>query len=114
MTKELGERIRTLMGEYGITQTQLAKRADVSQSMISKYISGVSEPRADTLANIATVLHTTSAELLGQQKPTIATQYGMVLGFCARHGGDLSEEDVSELITTLLESRRKGPDGPIR
>lgn len=106
MTKELGERIRALMGEYGITQTQLARRADVSQSMISKYISGVSEPRADTLANIATVLHTTSAELLGQQEPAIATPYGFVKEYCARHGEDLSEDEVYDLITTLLNARK--------
>lgn len=113
MTKELGERIRELMSQYAITQTQLAIRAGVSQSTISKYLAGTSEPKAEVLANIATVLHTTSAELLGKPEPTIKTQYGTVLGFCARHGKDLSEEDVNKLITTLLASRR-GNNGKIR
>ncbi|TPF77727.1 XRE family transcriptional regulator [Bifidobacterium sp. UTCIF-3] len=107
MTEQLGEKVRRLMRQYGITQAQLADYAGVSQSSISKYLSGVQEPGAEALANIATALHTTSAALLGKPEPTIETPFGFVKEYCARHGGDLSEAEVAELITTLLKARKE-------
>lgn len=110
MSEQLGERMRKLMKQYGITQVQLAGYAGTSQSSISKYLAGTQEPGSETLANIATALHTTSAELLGKPEPTIETPFGFVKEYCARHGGDLSEAEVSELITTLLKARKERND----
>ncbi|TPF96080.1 XRE family transcriptional regulator [Bifidobacterium sp. UTCIF-39] len=110
MTEQLGERMRALMTKYGITQAKLAAYAGTSQSSISKYLSGTQEPNANVLANIATALHTTSANLLGKPEPTIVTPFGFVKEYCARHGGELSEAEVSELITTLLKAREERND----
>ncbi|NMM98694.1 helix-turn-helix domain-containing protein [Bifidobacterium olomucense] len=110
MGEQLGERMRSLMKQYGITQAQLAGYAGTSQSSISKYLSGAQEPGGEILANIATALHTTSAELLGKPEPTISTSFGFVKEYCARHGGDLTEDEVAELITTLLAARKERND----
>ena len=106
MTKQLAERMKTLMKQYGITQAQLAGYAGTSQSSISKYLAGTQEPSAETLSNIATALRTTSEELLGKPETKLETPFGVVKEYCARHGGELSEAEVSELITTLLQARR--------
>lgn len=98
------------MKQQCITQKQLAEYAGTSQSSISKYLSGMQEPSGEVLANIATVLHTTSAELLGKPELTIETPFGFVKEYCARHGGDLDESQVSELITTLLTARKEHND----
>ncbi|WP_093960549.1 helix-turn-helix domain-containing protein [Bifidobacterium vansinderenii] len=110
MNEQLGARMGKLMKQYDITQAQLARYAGTSQSSISKYLSGTQEPRSEILANIATALHTTSAQLLGKPEPTIKTSYGFVKEYCARHGGDLTEDEVSELITTLLKARKERND----
>ncbi|PJM73705.1 XRE family transcriptional regulator [Bifidobacterium primatium] len=112
MSRELGEKIRKLMRQYDITQAQLSDRIGVGQSSISKYLSGANEPKAETLANIATILHTTSEELLGKPEKKLQTPYGTIKEYCARHGQDLSDAEVIDLITTLLAPRGGKIDFP--
>lgn len=107
MSKELGERISNLMRLHHINQSQLAARSGTTQPNISKYIAGQREPSADILANIATVLHTTSEHLLGLPEKETETPFGTIKAYCARHGGNLSEDEVRELIMTLLAAREK-------
>jgi transcriptional regulator with XRE-family HTH domain len=110
MTAALGERMRELMKRHGINQSQLAARAGTTQPSISKYLSGEREPASGTLANIATALHTTSEYLLGLPESSIKTPYGTIKAYCARHGGDLSDEETRDLIMTLLAARGKEGD----
>ena len=70
MTAALGDRMRKLMRQHGINQSQLAARAGTTQPNISKYLAGEREPTSSTLANIATALHTTSEFLLGLPEST--------------------------------------------
>ena len=107
MSKELGERMKELMRIHNINQSQLAARSGTSQPNISKYIAGDREPNSTTLANIATVLHTTSKFLLGLPESDMDTPFGTIKAYCARHGGDLSESEVRELIMTLLAAREQ-------
>ncbi len=108
MTTELGNRMRNLMKQHNVTQTQLAARSGTTQPNISKYLAGEREPTASTLANIATALHTTSEYLLGLPEAANNTPFGTIKAYCARHGGDLNEDEVRELIMTLLAARDKG------
>lgn len=105
MTQELGQRIRDRMHQLGMTQTQLAVRAEVSQPNISRYLSGAAEPSAVALSNIATALKTTSSALLGEPTAPIHTKFGDVYEFCARHGSELSQEQIVKLIQTLVNSQ---------
>ena len=61
----MGLRIAILLEKRGMTQKAVAANAGITQASTSKYISGEIEPRADTLANLAIALHTTSDFLLG-------------------------------------------------
>lgn len=70
--KGLGERISAELKQKGIQQKELAARIGITEATLSRYISGTREPKPETLANIATALHTTSDYLLGiEQTGTI-------------------------------------------
>lgn len=114
MATDLGGRMRSLMQQHGITQSQLAARAGTTQPNISKYLAGEREPSAGTLANIATVLHTTSEYLLGLPETVNKTPFGTIKAYCARHGGNLNEDEVRELIMTLLSAKDKGEHSGIQ
>ena len=60
-----GKRIAIELDKKGISQKQLSERINLSESVVSRYISGEREPKASVLANIATALSTTSDYLLG-------------------------------------------------
>ena len=65
MDVELGKRIKDLMDEREITQTELARRCGISQSMVSKIISDDRRPLQSVLLEIARVLGITVASLVG-------------------------------------------------
>lgn len=111
MTSLLGDRMRELMRQHGINQSQLAARANTTQPNISKYLAGEREPASGTLANIATALHTTSEYLLGLPESPTDTPYGTIKAYCARHGGELSEAETRDLIMTLLAARETKDKG---
>lgn len=104
--QELGARIARLLSEQNITQKELAVRVGATEAAISKYIKGEREPRAEILANIATVLKTTSEALLGMDEG-VKTPFGTVKAFCARAAADMSQEEKNELIMTILQATRE-------
>lgn len=57
---------KRLMRQQFITQKELAGMAGVTEAAMSRYLSGERQPKAETLSNMATALHTTSDELLGK------------------------------------------------
>ncbi len=63
--KELGEKIRELRTECGLSQKQLATKIGVATNTVSQYESGKSKTSIDVLANLAVVLDTTTDFLLG-------------------------------------------------
>ena len=58
-------RVIEMMSLRGISKKQLAKQINVREDTLTKYISGVREPRASTVRDIAFILNTTSDFLLG-------------------------------------------------
>ncbi len=63
--KELGERIRELRTECGLSQKQLATKIGVATNTVCQYESGKSKTSIDVLANLAVELDTTTDFLLG-------------------------------------------------
>ena len=63
----IGERIRGKMKEKGVTQNQLARMAQISQSGLSSIINGASSPKENTLQAIAGALNCSISELLGEE-----------------------------------------------
>lgn len=54
--REFAYRLRSLMGRKGITQNQLAEMINVTQVMISRYVTGEAIPNSITLRKIAKAL----------------------------------------------------------
>ncbi|MDE6029082.1 MAG: helix-turn-helix domain-containing protein [Clostridiales bacterium] len=63
--KELGERIKDLRTELGLSQKQLADKIGAAANTVSQYESGKSRTSIDVLANLAVALDTTTDYLLG-------------------------------------------------
>ena len=59
MGQELGERIADLLKKKAMQQKELAECIGLTEATMSRYISGVRDPKPEVLANIATALHTT-------------------------------------------------------
>ena len=54
----IGERIMTLRKEKSISQTELAKRLNVSRQAVSKWEQGISSPDTERLIQLAEILGT--------------------------------------------------------
>ena len=62
---EVGQRIKELRLENGMTQTQLAEKIGVATNTISQYEKGLSKTSIDVIANLADVFETSTDYLLG-------------------------------------------------
>lgn len=100
MSKEFGERLLTLLQKQGITQKELADWINVTEATLSRYVSGDREPKAETLANIATALHTTSDFLLGIEKDDF--DFPKIERLLARSSEKMSDKEKKALITALF------------
>lgn len=69
--QNIGQHIRNLRKEKGLTQDALAAQLHVTRQTISNYENGKSEPDLDTLVRIAEVLGTDVNDLLAFPSPTI-------------------------------------------
>lgn len=64
----VGDRIKAKMKEKKITQNELARMAQISQSGISYIIKGISSPKENTLQAISSALGCSVSELLGEEE----------------------------------------------
>ena len=62
---EIGNRIKDLRIENGMTQTQLAQKIGVATNTISQYEKGLSKTSIDVIVKLAVILETTTDYLLG-------------------------------------------------
>lgn len=76
----VGEKIRGLMRERGISQNQLARLAQISQSGLSSIINGASSPKENTMKAIAAALGCSVSELLGEEKTMPANLLQLIRG----------------------------------
>ncbi len=100
MQKNIGSRISYLLNKNGISQKELADRINVSESVVSRYISGEREPKANILANIATALKTTSDYLLGIESDDFSQ--ARIKRMIARNADKMTAEEKKELISALF------------
>lgn len=61
----IGDNIRTARKKAGLSQLQLAQKAGISKAAISRYESGLREPRMEHLKSISEVFGVTTDELMG-------------------------------------------------
>lgn len=100
MGKDLGLRISETLQKRGMTQKELAGRIGATEAVVSRYISGDREPKPDTLANIATALHTTSDFLLGIENEEF--NHPRICRMIARNASSMTEQEKRELINALF------------
>jgi len=62
----LGDRLRRLREEQGVTQEQLGKVLNVKKAAVSKYETGYTVPDADTLKKLADFFNVSADYLLGR------------------------------------------------
>lgn len=108
MTAALGDRMRKLMRQHGINQSQLAARAGTTPAEYLEIPCG----RAGAHVEYAREHSHRSAHHIGisagMPESNADTPFGTIKAYCARHGGDLSEAETRELIMTLLTAREQG------
>ena len=90
-----GEKLRRLRTEAGITQTELARRLNITKSVVSYYELQERTPSPDILIQLAKIFHVTTDYLLGiEHNKTIDVS-------------DLNEEDMHFLLITIETLRKK-------
>ena len=101
---EFTRRTKQLMKDNGISQKELAALSGISESSISRYLSGELEPRMDILSNIARVLGTTSSYLLGEDGRLVSEQAPFAETVCVvtRNKSKLTDQEKAELIKILF------------
>ncbi len=100
MGKNLGQRITEALRKANCTQKELAERIGVTETVMSRYISGDREPRPETIANIATALRTTSDYLLGIENEEFS--HSRVRRLLARNASKMTDKEKKELIDALF------------
>ena len=100
MGKELGERIYEMLQKQGLQQKELAERIGITETAMSRYISGTREPKPDVIANMATALHTTSDYLLGIENDEF--NYHHVRRMIARNASSMTDKEKKDLIEALF------------
>lgn len=90
-----GEKLRTLRTGSGMTQSDLAKRLNITKSVVSYYELQERTPSPDILIQLADIFHVSTDYLLGiDHKKMIDVS-------------DLSEEDMHFLLITIEMLRKK-------
>ena len=97
------ERLQELMKLHHITQRQLAAMVGVTEASMSRYVKGERMPRMNTVANIATALHTTSDFLLGRDmEHDEEFDFAQMSRILARNASNMTAEQKTELINALF------------
>ena len=100
------ERVKELIKINNLTQRDLANDVGVTESTMSKYLSGDRIPGGETLSNLATALKTTTDYLLGlnNENKTMINNSELRL-LLARSTKELTPEEKNELISIILDNK---------
>lgn len=90
-----GDKLRALRTEAGMTQTDLAKRLNITKSVVSYYELQERTPSPDVLIKLADIFHVSTDYLLGINHRKMIDV------------SDLSEEDMRFLLITIETLRKK-------
>lgn len=114
MSNTLGMRIKSLREHAGLTQLELAKQLNVSNTTLSQYESGQRIPSDDIKIKIAAFFNVSVDYLLGQvDKKIKAAPEGLPLSQAQKElltaTSDLSSDDMKKALeyVELLKLKRK-------
>lgn len=91
---EFGEKLRSLRAKAGLTQLDIAEKLDVSAAAIGAWENGRAKPRLTKLGQLAELLGTSAADLMGEDTTEAAikgtSRMVPLLGYA--HMGDFEDE----------------------
>lgn len=108
----IGENIRRIRLEKGLTQKQVAQACGTADAYIRAYELGKYNPKPATVAKIANAMGVTPAELYGRGEDGERDPYTEFAIYQAENGGEIDETAVNmqQLLTTAAELSHKGQD----
>ncbi len=95
------DRLSLLLEKNNMTQRELAEAIGVTTATLSRYVSGNRLPSGNTVANIATALHTTSDYLLGRETDEEFDFY-KIERIIARNASKMTVQEKKDLINALF------------
>ena len=98
---EWSEKVKKLMKENNINQKQLAKLSGITESSISRYLSGDMNPRMDIIVNVAKALKVETNFFLDDDQKC-ESAYTAISTAIARKGDELTPEEKNKLVLLLL------------
>ncbi|MEQ3121192.1 helix-turn-helix domain-containing protein [Collinsella sp. CLA-JM-H32B] len=111
---EFGDKLRSLRTKAGLTQLDIAEKLDVSAAAIGAWENGRAKPRLTKLGQLAELLGTSAADLMGEDAAEAAisgtSRMVPLLGFA--HMGDFEDEgnlaDEVEVPTSIADAHPRG------
>lgn len=111
---EFGEKLRSLRTKAGLTQLDIAEKLDVSAAAIGAWENGRAKPRLTKLGQLAELLGTSAADLMGEDAAEAAisgtSRMVPLLGFA--HMGDPCDEgnlaDEVEVPASIADAHPRG------
>ena len=101
-TETFAERLKKLMTESSMKQNELAQRARITEAALSRYLNDGRIPRIDVVANLATVLNTTTDYLLGRTDKSDDIGFLGIKRLVARGSSTMTHEEKMELINIIF------------
>ena len=99
---KFNERLATLLKKSGLTQKELAQKANVTESSMSHYLKGDRHPRASVVARIAEALNTSTDYLLGESEKDLFNEISYATQIIARNAGLMTKHQKMEIIDLLI------------
>lgn len=111
---EFGEKLRSLRTKAGLTQLDIAEKLDVSAAAIGAWENGRAKPRLTKLGQLAELLGTSAADLMGEDTTEAAisgtSRMVPLLGFA--HMGEPCDEgnlaDEVEVPASIADAHPRG------
>lgn len=111
---EFGEKLRSLRTKAGLTQLDIAEKLDVSAAAIGAWENGRAKPRLTKLGQLAELLGTSAADLMGEDTTEAAIKgtSRMVPLLVYAHMGDFEDEgelaDEVEVPASIADAHPRG------
>ena len=95
------EKVKELMKLNGINQKELSSLSGITESSISRYLSGDYSPRMDIIVNFAKAFNVSPDYFLDDDQKCDSA-YNAIATAIARKGNELTPEEKNKLILLLL------------
>jgi transcriptional regulator with XRE-family HTH domain len=108
--RSFADALRVRAKELGLTNAEVARRADLTERRYGNYVTGVREPDLATLGRIAGALRTTPDTLLGFAETNTKSAEQRLLRRLLTAAAELSAADIEGVIVqveALVAHKRK-------